>query len=32
VQLIGLERAHGLDRSLFVLKDPRQKNVGRGKV
>jgi outer membrane lipoprotein-sorting protein len=32
VQLRGLERASGLDRSLFVLKDPRPKNVGRGKV
>ncbi len=32
VQLIGLQRASGLDRSLFVLKDPRPKNVGRGKV
>jgi outer membrane lipoprotein-sorting protein len=32
VQLQGLERASGLDRSLFVLKDPRPKNPGRGKV
>jgi outer membrane lipoprotein-sorting protein len=32
VQLLGLERAAGLDKSLFVLKDPRPKNVGRGKV
>jgi outer membrane lipoprotein-sorting protein len=32
VQLIGLQRTSGLDRSLFVLKDPRPKNVGRGKV
>lgn len=32
VELIGLERAAGLDRSLFVLKDPRPKNLGRGKV
>lgn len=32
IQLIGLERVSGLDRSLFVLKDPRPKNVGRGKV
>lgn len=32
VQLRGLERTSGLDRSLFVLKDPRPKNVGRGKV
>lgn len=32
VQLQGLERAAGLDKSLFVLKDPRPKNPGRGKV
>lgn len=32
VQLIGLERTSGLAKSLFVLKDPRPKNVGRGKV
>jgi outer membrane lipoprotein-sorting protein len=32
VQLIGLRPASGLDKSLFVLKDPRPKNVGRGKV
>lgn len=32
IQLIGLQRASGLPRSLFVLKDPRPKNVGRGKV
>lgn len=32
VQLVGLQRASGLDRSLFVLKDPRPKNPGRGKV
>jgi outer membrane lipoprotein-sorting protein len=32
VQLQGLQRASGLDSSLFVLKDPRPKNVGRGKV
>lgn len=32
VQLQGLERASGLDRNLFVLKDPRPKNPGRGKV
>jgi len=32
VQLIGLQPASGLDKSLFVLKDPRPKNVGRGKV
>ena len=32
VQLIDLERTSGLRRDLFVLKDPRPKNVGRGKV
>jgi outer membrane lipoprotein-sorting protein len=32
VQLQGLQRTSGLDRSLFVLKDPRPKNPGRGKV
>lgn len=32
VQLQGLQRAAGLDKSLFVLKDPRPKNPGRGKV
>jgi len=32
VQLQGLERVSGLNRSLFVLKDPRPKNPGRGKV
>ncbi len=32
VQLVGLAPAPGLDPSLFVLKDPRPKNVGRGKV
>jgi outer membrane lipoprotein-sorting protein len=32
VQLHGLERVAALDGSLFVLKDPRPKNVGRGKV
>lgn len=32
VQLQNLQRASGLDGSLFVLKDPRPKNVGRGKV
>ncbi|WP_068876054.1 MULTISPECIES: outer-membrane lipoprotein carrier protein LolA [unclassified Phenylobacterium] len=32
VQLLGLQRTSGLDRSLFVLKDPRPKNPGRGKV
>jgi outer membrane lipoprotein-sorting protein len=32
VQLQGLQRASGLDKSLFVLKDPRPKNPGRGKT
>ncbi|WP_309091797.1 outer-membrane lipoprotein carrier protein LolA [Phenylobacterium sp.] len=32
VQLQNLERTSGLAGSLFVLKDPRPKNVGRGKV
>lgn len=32
VQLIDLERTSGLNRDLFRLKDPRPKNVGRGKV
>lgn len=32
VRLAGLERASGLDPALFVLKDPRPKNVGRGKM
>jgi outer membrane lipoprotein-sorting protein len=32
VQLLDLRPASGLDRSLFVLKDPRPKNVGRGKT
>lgn len=32
VQLQGLQRTAGLDRALFVLKDPRPKNPGRGKV
>ena len=32
VQLINLQRTSGLDRDLFKLKDPRPKNVGRGKV
>lgn len=32
VRIVGLERASGLDPSLFVLKDPRPKNVGRGKM
>lgn len=32
VQLEGLTRASGLSPALFVLKDPRPKNVGRGKM
>lgn len=32
VQLLDLQRTSGLDRSLFILKDPRPKNPGRGKV
>ena len=32
VQLQGLTRAPGLAGNLFVLKDPRPKNPGRGKV
>jgi outer membrane lipoprotein-sorting protein len=32
VQISGLQRASGLDPSLFVLRDPRPKNVGRGKM
>lgn len=32
IRISGLERASGLDPSLFVLKDPRPKNVGRGKM
>lgn len=32
VQLQGLARAPGLDPALFVLNDPRPKNVGRGKM
>jgi outer membrane lipoprotein-sorting protein len=32
VQLQGLQRTSGLASSLFVLNDPRQKNLGRGKV
>jgi outer membrane lipoprotein-sorting protein len=32
VQLDQLESARGLDNSLFILKDPRPKNVGRGKA
>ena len=32
VALDGLAPSPGLDSSLFVLKDPRPKNVGRGKM
>jgi outer membrane lipoprotein-sorting protein len=32
VELAGLQRATGLDPALFVLKDPRPKNVGRAKM
>lgn len=32
VQLIDLQPARGLAKKLFVLEDPRPKNVGRGKV
>jgi len=32
VQISGLQATSGLDPSLFVLKDPRPKNVGRGKL
>jgi outer membrane lipoprotein-sorting protein len=32
VRIEGLQPATGLDPSLFVLKDPRPKNVGRGKL
>lgn len=32
VQLVDLKQTTGLDRSLFVLKDPRPRNVGRGRV
>ena len=32
IQLAGLAAASGLDPALFVLKDQRPKNVGRGKV
>jgi outer membrane lipoprotein-sorting protein len=32
VDLQGLARTQGLDSGLFVLRDPRQKNPGRGKV
>lgn len=32
IRVTGLTRTNGLASSLFVLKDPRPKNVGRGKV
>lgn len=32
IELISLRRVIGLDKSLFILKDPRPKNPGRGKV
>lgn len=32
VRLINLQRTSGLDPALFVLKDPRVKNVGRAKM
>lgn len=32
IRVTGLAPASGLAASLFVLKDPRPKNVGRGKV
>jgi len=32
VQISGLHPVSGLDGSLFVLRDPRPKNVGRGKL
>ncbi len=32
VRISGLERASGLDPGLFVLKDPRPRNVGRGRL
>jgi outer membrane lipoprotein-sorting protein len=32
VAISGLERTSGLSPGLFVLKDPRPKNVGRGKM
>ena len=32
VALSGLQASPGLDPGLFVLKDPRPKNVGRGKM
>lgn len=32
IRITGLERTSGLDPALFVLKDPRPKAVGRGKL
>lgn len=32
VQLTGLQKTSGLDPALFVLKDPRPRNVGRAKM
>lgn len=32
IRLTGLTKTSGLAPSMFVLKDPRPKNVGRGKV
>jgi outer membrane lipoprotein-sorting protein len=32
IQLLDLQRVSGLDKSLFILKDSRPKNLGRGKV
>jgi outer membrane lipoprotein-sorting protein len=32
VRLQDLQRTSGLEPSLFILKDPRPKNVGRGKM
>lgn len=32
IQLVGLAPAAGLAQSLFVLKDPRPKNVGRARM
>jgi outer membrane lipoprotein-sorting protein len=32
VRIDNLERTSGLDAGLFVLKDPRPRNVGRGKL
>ena len=32
IRLTSLTKTSGLASSLFVLKDPRPKNVGRGKM